>query len=473
MSVIKNRTAFKECDIRGKYPDEVDEALFRQVGFAFGRQVRQRSTEHLLKDTVVVGGDHRLSTPALKSNFLAGLSATGVKIIDLGVIPTSVVYWAKSKRHVQASAAVTASHNPAEFNGLKIMNGDRPPTPEEILSLANSAEDGPAEAGAELHRIGEWADVIDEYQDEIVATFTSRGIESLAIVVDPGNGCQAGIASEVYTQLGARVTALHDRRDGLFRERHPDCAIPEHLAALVTAVRRTRADLGIAFDGDGDRLAVVDNRGRILGSERLGMILLRGPLRPQARDFIILDIKCSMQLERTAAELDGRPLRCRSGHAYMKKMVLDRQACMGVELSGHIFLQAIEGRDDPLYTSLLLSAYLAGQSSTLADWVDQLPQIYMTPDVRLPMASDKIDRIIDVCRQGFAGSQIETVDGVRLLWEEGWLLVRRSITEPKITLRIEGERPQDLRTISQRLATVFPELQGAMEAAVAQVLCSV
>ena len=316
------------------------------------------------------------------------------------------------------------------------------------------------------------SEAIQAYQEEIIDTFFSKGIDSLSIVVDPGNGCQAGIASHVFSRLGATVTAIHNERDSLFRERHPDCAIPENLAALISAVKSTRADLGIAFDGDGDRLAVVDNKGRIVGSERVGMILLQGPLQPRDHDSVILDVKCSMQLERIVSKIGGSPVRCKSGHAYMKAMVLDHQAMMGVELSGHIFLREIEGRDDPLYSVLILGSCLAGSTRNLSDMVDCLPPIFMTPDVRIPMPPGEIDRLIEACSSGIEGARVETLDGVRLVWDEGWVLVRRSITEPKVTIRLEGESPEDLKTISQRFVAFRPGVAPHIEAAVAKVVDS-
>jgi phosphomannomutase/phosphoglucomutase len=472
MSVIRNRAAFKDCDVRGKYPEDVDEVIFRHAGFAFGRQIRQRTVATPANNVILVGGDHRFSTPALKENFLAGLCAHDLKIIDLGVVPTPVVYWAKVECNAQACAVITASHNPPEFNGLKIMNGECPPTPKDIQDLAEDHEDDPKQVQCPAEKITFWPDCIQAYQHYLISEFNSKKIDSLTIAVDAGNGCQAGIASEVFARLGAHVISINNHRDGLFKDRHPDCAIPENLTALISSVKKTKAQLGIAFDGDGDRLAVVDDKSRILGSERLGMILLQGPLRPEPDAAVILDIKCSMQLERIAKKLKGLPIRCKSGHAYMKRMVIERQAIVGVELSGHIFLRSLMGRDDPLYTALILGAHLAQESKPLSALVDELPPIYMTPDIRVPMPSENIDRIIKTCRKGLDGAEVETLDGVRLIWKGGWLLVRRSITEPKITIRMEGDGIDNLKTIAGLFSEAFPQLAAAVTAAVDKVVLS-
>jgi phosphomannomutase/phosphoglucomutase len=311
---------------------------------------------------------------------------------------------------------------------------------------------------------------VDTPLQELEDTFSDTDLSSLKIVVDAGAGCQAGVAFNLFKRLGTDVTALHDTADGRFPHRHPDCAIPAHLNDLVQAVRTLRADIGIAFDGDGDRLAIVDDTGQVLGAERLAMILLKGPLQLKLDAPVILDVKCSMQLERMVRAAGTVPQRCKSGHAYMKKMVITRNALMGVELSGHIFLQAISGRDDPLFTALVLCRHLAETQSVLSQLAADLPDIVMTPDIRLAFGTTSIRRIIETCSEGIDGALVETVDGVQLFWNEGWILVRRSITEPKVTIRIEGEKPFDLEQLAARFIQVFPELGVPVRSAVREAL---
>lgn len=466
----KNATpaAVKDCDIRGRYPEEVNEALFLQLGKAFGRQVVSSAHGEQGKPSVVLGCDDRPSTPALKKNFLTGLKAHDLRIMDLGVVPTPVVYWAKERAEAQASAVITASHNPPKFNGLKVMNGMKPPTPDMIWALAEEkVEEEISQFPAPVEVKG-WPDAIETYKSEIRERFSGSGIDTLSVVLDPGTGCQSGVASEVFRKLGAKVIALHDHLDGTFPERHPDCAIPEHLVTLMGAVRDSGADLGVAFDGDGDRMAAVDDLGRILASEHLGMILLKGPLRPDPGMPVIIDTKCSMHLDRLVNELQGKPIRCKSGHAYMKEMVLEKGAIMGVELSGHLFLGRLNGRDDPLYTALMLAQYLAGETSPLSSLVDSMPRMIMTKDLRIPMAGEEMERIIEGLKRGPEGARVEMLDGVRLVWDHGWLLARRSITEPKITIRWEGETLEDLKRIGRVLAENFQRLSPHVERALEQ-----
>lgn len=453
--------AFKDCDIRGLYPSEVDEDLFENIGIAFGRDVASRSYPGMKPGLIVLGGDARLSTPSLRDRLVGGLVSSPVRIADLGQVPTPVVYWAKDRLKAQASAIVTASHNPPSWNGLKLTNGPMPPTPEDIAGLADAVRN--VDSGGPTHGgVSHWPSVIDEYLQELRAEFAGKGVDCAKIVVDPGNGCWSGIAAGFLESLGAQVWELHGTVDGLFRERHPDCAVPEHLTALSAAVTERKADFGIAFDGDGDRLAVVDGRGQFLGAERLAMVLLGGVLGGVGGSPIVLDVKCSMQLERKVRALGAEPIRCKSGHAYMKRQVLEHRAVAGVELSGHIFLGLIGARDDPLYTSLLLTSWLSDQDRPLANIVDELPAMYMTPDIRIAMSEDYIAGLLEACAGGVEGARVEILDGARLIWPDGWILVRRSITEPKVTIRLEGETPDGLKRIGSVFCQRFPEIGDAV-----------
>ena len=470
MPRLKNLTAFKDCDIRGKYPAHVNEALFAHVGASFGSLIARQTFSGCHPGTLVLGNDNRLSTPALKRHFLRGVLAHPIVVVDLGQIPTPVVYWAKTQLKGQASAVITASHNPADYNGLKVTNGPHPPTPKDILALAVINKGPWATADDIKKKLMPWTEALTRYLQDLESRTINCNLSGLKIVVDAGGGCQAGVASSLFRRLGANVTALHDTADGHFLHRHPDCAIPAHLEDLVQAVRTLQADIGIAFDGDGDRLAVVDDTGQVLGAERVGMILLQGPLPLQRGAPVILDVKCSMQLERMARAAGALPQRCKSGHAHMKNMVIARNALMGVELSGHIFLQAIEGRDDPLFTALMLCRYLAETRSVLSQLAAGLPEMVMSPDIRVALSAAAIKRTIETCGEGMDGAEVETMDGVRLVWENGWILVRRSITEPKITIRMEGEKRSDLEQLASRFIKVFPDLSAAVRAALGKTL---
>jgi len=465
-----NTEAFKDCDIRGTTPDQVNEDIFARVGREFGALLANDMADTPSTDTVVIGGDGRHSTPALLDAAIRGLAGSPIGIVNLGIrVPTPAIYWAKDRLGAHASAIVTASHNPPHWNGLKVMRGPMPPRPEDIQYLAAKAGQSDATPSAGMADIRTVDSIVQDYIDDLVARFQAQHLGGLKIVVDPGNGCLSGVASHVLRDLGAEVVALHDRIDPDFTERNPDCAVPEHLADLIKAVRAEAADFGVGFDGDGDRLAVVDDTGRLLGSERVAMLLFQGALSLGSDDTVILDNKCSMHLDRAIAAAGATAIRCKSGHAYMKRMVLEKSAVAGVELSGHVFLGSINGRDDPLYTTALLAGWLARQEHSMSELVDGFPKMFMTNDIRIEMEKPEIDRLLADCGEGLEGAEVQRIDGVRLIWPDGWLLVRRSITEPKVTIRLEGETRPELERVALVFTGRFPHLSGRINEAVAAV----
>lgn len=463
-------TAFRECDIRGHYPDEVNEALMEAVGDAFGYKIIERGREGTDIPVVLVGGDARLTTASLKRGLIGGLIRHELRVADLGRVPTPVVYWAKARYEAAACAMVTASHNPPDWNGLKLMLGPFPPTQDDYRELAEAYHTYSRKSIHVQYAVETWDDCLTTYLKEFVTAFSSDKWLDLSVVVDAGNGCQAGVASHLIRKLDGMVHAIHDVVDGTFPDRHPDSAVPEHLCVLQETVRRTASDFGVAFDGDGDRLNVVDDCGRVLGAERLGMILLKHAFESGNGQTVVLDVKCSMQLERYISQFGFVPVRCKSGHAYMKRMMLERNAAFGIEVSGHLFWGCLEGRDDPLYTACCLGRILVQHKIKLSEWVDRLPVMYLTPDIRIPMEAPRIESVIERCLQGFDGARIETLDGVRLVWEDGYVLVRRSITEAKLTVRMEGENSDSLKRVANRFIRQFTDLERCITSAVERVL---
>jgi phosphomannomutase/phosphoglucomutase len=459
--------AIKGCDIRGRYPAEVNEALFDLVGCNFGRQVREAEFEGWEHPIVIVGGDGRRSTASLKGRILSALAGQGCAAISLPVAtPTPIAYWAKNRRKAQAVAVITASHSPADWNGLKVMNGPLPPVPDDISALAR-----PLDSRGASGAVGRAVDddrAVEDYLLERRQAFQGQGIERLPVAIDPGSGCQAGVASRLFRALGARVTAIHDELDGAFLRRHPDCAVPGHLAALGEAVRQAGAAVGIAFDGDGDRLALVDEMGRPLSAEQVAMLLLTRAVPVPKGAPVILDIKSSMHVERLVREVGGLPIRCKSGHAFIKRAVLEQDAVMGSEVTGHLYLQDLEGIDDPLYTALLFCRWLAGERTALSALVDGLPLFHVSPDIRLPMPAENIAALQERLLTKVPATEIDRTDGVRLVWPEGWLLARCSVMEQAVTLRFEGGEAEDLTAVVERFLGVFPELRARVSEALAR-----
>ncbi len=461
---MSEHAAVKECDIRGPWPDEVDATFFEQAGRNLGATVAGGGFAGFHPATVLVGGDGRASTPALRAALQEGLLAEGVDVFDVaGATPTPALYWMRQVVSAQAVAIVTASHSPPHWNGLKVMNGPLPPTPAEVEAL--DAAPPPRRGAGRRHALGS---ILDAYVAARIAPFVASGLPGFEVVVDPGGGCQSGVASRAFRELGAGVDALHDELDPAFRKRHPDCAVPRHLTELAARVPAVGAAMGVAFDGDGDRLAVVDDRGRFVPAEKVALLLIDGPVAVRPGDVIVLDIKASMQLERAVARRGGTAVRMKSGHAYMKRAVIERGATLGSEVSGHLFFGALSGIDDPLFAALALARWVAASGTRLSDRVDALPAFHLSPDLRLPIAAAEIDALLATLPTRFPDAEVQRVDGVRLVWPNGWLLARRSITEAACTLRFEGEDAAALAAIRARFVDAYPALAAALDAAAAK-----
>lgn len=457
--------AIKECDIRGPCPDEVHAALFALAGRNFGQAVVSRAFAGRNPHTVVVGGDGRATTPELRAALQRGLIEAGASVFEVpGAVPTPALYWTREMFAAQAVAIVTASHSPPHWNGLKVMQGPLPPTPADILALAADPP-APLRQGGNRHLV---SGALDCYRAARLAPFAAAGLAGLGVAVDPGGGCQAGVASRTFRELGASVTALHDELDPAFRQRHPDCAVPKNLTALAQHVPAVGAAMGAAFDGDGDRLAIIDDRGRFVAAEKVAMLLVDGPLALAPGDVVVLDVKASMQLERAVERRGGIALRMRSGHAYMKRAVIERGAVLGSEVSGHLFFGALGGIDDPLHAALLLARWLAEGGVALSERVDALPAFHLSPDLRLRIAADEIDALLESLPERFPDAEVQRIDGVRLVWPEGWLIARRSITDALCTLRFEGADATALDSIRARFAGAYPALRSALDAAAAK-----
>ncbi|MCU0804619.1 MAG: hypothetical protein MUF79_05965 [Burkholderiales bacterium] len=459
---MADHSAIKECDIRGPFPESVSVPLFELAGRNFAARVASRAFPPMGANTVVVGGDGRASTPVLRAALTEALLGSGVSVFDLpGALPTPMLYWARETIAAQSVAIVTASHSPPSWNGLKVMNGPLPPMPDEIRELAADRA-APARGQGKRHRVD---GALECYLATRMAPWAAGGLERLAIAVDPGGGCQSGVASRAFAELGASVYAVNDRLDPEFRSRHPDCANPAHLEALAGVTRSTGAAMGVAFDGDGDRLAIIDDRARHVPPEKIAMLLADGPLALGPGDALVMDIKASMHLERAVERRGARAIRMKSGHAYMKRAVITEGAVLGTEVSGHHFFGALRGIDDPLHAALMLAAWLAGGDAPLSERVDALPVFHLSPDLRLRIPAEDIDALLASLPERFPEARAELLDGVRLVWPEGWLLARRSITEAACTLRFEGDDAGALASIKARFVGAYPAFRSAVAGA--------
>ena len=443
---------YKACDIRGIYPDELDAELYRRLGSAIGTLLRRRH-EH---PVVLVGGDLRASTQPLKTSIIAALATTGCHVLDLGIVPTPLVYFAARRRPSHALAIVTASPNPPQCNGLKLMVGRRPVTPADIEQVRALAEAGTFAPGT--GRIEQLA-VGSDYAEALLAA--ARPGRGLRVVLDCGNGAGSLLAPDLLRRAGYDVVELFCEPDGAFPNRSPNPSVPENLTALCRRVRDSRAALGFALDGDADRLALVDDAGRPLTGDQAIILLARHLLGPEAAgEKVVCDLKCSQAVLEAIRQAGATPLLERSGHAFIKTRVIDERARLGGELSGHFFYRELGGADDALYSALRFGELANAAGAPLSALVDSLPRYAITPDNRLPYpAADGPARLEQHAEA--ARGDVLRIDGVRVAYPDGWALARCSVTEPVLTFRFEAFAGSP-EGIAGRFLAPAPDLRAAV-----------
>jgi len=431
-------SVYKPCDIRGPV-SELSPALYRRWGQALGRRVAEG-------ETFVVGGDVRRSTPEFKAALIDGLRDAGLRVLNLGVLPTPMVYFAKHHLQAAACAIVTASHNPPGINGLKWMIGEEPVLEWEVEALRRDAE---AEAPLPARRSGsvERYDIAAEYTAWLPTIPYFDDVSPCSrVIFDPGNGCWSRRAAEYALHVfpALHVEAIHDDENGDFPHRSADVAKPEYLANLRAAVVERQADLGVAFDGDGDRVAFVDATGHALSAEEATWVLMLSFWQNIRDRGFVYDIKFSDRMAEEARALGGEPHMERSGHAFIRRRMLDEGALFGAEISGHYFYGDLDGGDDGLYSALRMIALLACTGETLAALRNTCPRIAMTPDLRLPCDAAMQAKLLDEVNTAFAEFPRTTIDGIRIDFPDGWALVRPSVTEAALTFRFEGNNTEAL-----------------------------
>ncbi len=435
---------FKECDIRGVYRENLDEENAFLIGRAVGSLLPGKS--------IVVGGDVRISTPALTGRLIDGLCRSGAEVINIGTVPTPLVYFGKSVLKAAGAVMVTASHNPAEYNGFKIMLGEMPVTPENLKELERKIEkkDFIDRKGS----VREYS-IEKEYEDFVLPLIQPQ--RKLNVVIDACNGAMSELAPDIFTRAGHDVVELFCTFDGRFPNRNPNPAVYGNLKRLQETVVQESADIGIAFDGDGDRVVFVDNLGRFCESERSFVILMKDYLAGE-KSSVVYDGKSSSVVKNSIEESGSRGIMERSGHAFIKKTFLENHSVLAGEISGHFFFREL-GFDDGLFAALKISSIISGGDKTLAEKIDEIEKTAITPDLRIAMNEDSVLGIMDYLSGFEEIYPVSRLDGIRIEFPDGWLLVRKSVTEPCITVRLEAGSRDSVTEISSRVfGKDFPEI---------------
>jgi phosphomannomutase / phosphoglucomutase len=439
-------TIFRAYDIRGI----VDETLTADIVTVIGRAIGSEAIERRV-DSLCIGYDGRHSSPDLADALARGIMATGCNVIRVGAVPTPVLYFATHELDTGSGVMVTGSHNPANYNGLKIMLGGETLHGEAIQKLLQRIRTGDFAIGQGSQSS---EDVRRAYLDRIVGDIAVAA--PLKVVLDAGNGIAGELAPLLIEELGCEVIPLYCEVDGSFPNHHPDPGKPENLADLIECVKAEGADIGLAFDGDGDRLGVVTNTGKIIWPDRLLMLFARDVVSRNPGADVLYDVKCSRRLAGVISEAGGRPIMWKTGHSLMKAKMKESGALLAGEMSGHIFFgERWMGFDDGLYSAARLLEILGVEDRHCDEVFEDFPEDISTPELNVEVSDEtKFPLIEKLSREGdFGDGNISTIDGIRVEFTDGWGLCRASNTTPVLVLRFEAETEEAL----ERIKAVFRE----------------
>ncbi|WP_062114159.1 phosphomannomutase/phosphoglucomutase [Collimonas pratensis] len=447
-----SKSIFKAYDIRGVVGVTLDEGIARQIGRAFGVAARARG-----ESVVIIGRDGRLSGPELSAALVTGLQNAGVSVIDLGVVATPMVYFATHVLGAQSGIMVTGSHNPPDYNGFKMVLAGEAIHGETIQQLYQAIANGGAGATVAAPN-GSYRrhDIKDAYLQRIVSDV--KLARPMKIVIDCGNGVAGAFAGELYRALGCEVEELFCEVDGTFPNHHPDPAHPENLQDVIRALQHSDAEIGLAFDGDGDRLGVVTKDGEIIYPDRQLMLFAADVLTRHPGREILYDVKCTRHLAPWITEHGGKPLMWKTGHSLVKAKMRETGAPLGGEMSGHVFFKdRWYGFDDGMYAGARLLELLSRESDPSAV-LNALPQSSSTPELQLKLEEGENFSLIEKL-QGeakFPGAEdIIKIDGLRVEYVDGFGLARSSNTTPVIVMRFEAESEQALARIQSEFKRVI------------------
>ena len=439
---LPSLTVFRRYDIRGIVGSTLTPEIVGNIGRAYASRLRE-----LRQSQVIVARDARLSSPGFARAFIEALLASGIDVIDLGAAPTPVAYFATHELNIPNAAIITGSHNPSDYNGLKLTARGRPLHSEKLRELyerirASRYVDGEG-------RLTE-LDIIPRYLRRIVGEIQLA--RPLRIVVDGGNGVAGATATELFRQLGCDATPIYCEPDGHFPNHHPNPSDPANLDSLIERVRSGGFDLGLAFDGDGDRLGVVDSSGEIIWPDRLMMLFSRNILQRHPGGRIVFDVKSSRHLEAEVARSGGEPVMWASGYSLIRQKISEVDAIFGGELSGHLFFRdRWYGFDDGLYAGARLLEILASESRDSHAVFADLPNGVNTPEIMVAFESEsRLRAFMEALmsgKNGFGSARVQRIDGLRVDYDDGWGLARESHTTPSLSLRFEGETDSALQRI--------------------------
>jgi len=452
--MVFNPYVFREYDIRGRVAEDFSDEFVQDLGRAFGTFVKSRGGGE-----IALSGDIRLTTPHLKENFRKGVLKTGIDVIDIGIVPTPVNYFSMWKLEVSAAVQITGSHNPPEMNGFKMSFRKKAVYGQQIQEIRRLLENKRFDTGTGIevkHTL------MEDYVDMILEKISLE--REMRIAMDCGNAAACLVAPRLFRELGVDLAELYCDVDGSFPNHHPDPTVPENLQDLTSLLGTGDFDMGIAYDGDADRIGVEDEKGKIIWADKIMCLFLPEIVEPG--DEILFDVKCSQALEEEIIRHGGKPVIWKTGHSLIKQKMSELGCKFGGEMSGHLFMaDDYFGYDDAIYVSIRLAQLLSRQGKKLSELVAELPRYYSTPEMRLNCTSDEEKfRIAEKAVTFFkANYDCLDIDGVRIKFDDGWGLVRASNTQPVIVCRFEANSQERMEEIK---ATVLHQIQEMGEVSI-------
>jgi phosphomannomutase/phosphoglucomutase len=454
-----NSSIFREYDIRGIANQDLDAAFAEQLGFAYTQFLKTHSPKNSYR--VSVGQDCRLTSPAFADALTRGLKKGGVQVIRLGVCPTPLTYFSIFHLSLDGGIMVTGSHNPGNYNGFKICVGKNTLHGHDIQKLRLIIETNlqkqslPTELTDSTNQNETEYAIIPAYIDHLVKK--TRPLKKLKVVVDAGNGTASTVAPELFQKLGLLITPLFCELDGNFPNHHPDPTVPENLKDLVKTIRSTGADLGVAFDGDSDRIGLADETGRIFYGDEIMILLARSILKENPGATIISEVKSSYRLFNDIQQKGGKPIMWKTGHSLIKSKMKETGALLAGEMSGHIFFSdRNDGYDDALYAAVRVFEILSATEQPLSALIADLEKTVTTPEIRIECEEELKFKLVDTMIEYLPqNNPATTIDGVRMDFGKGWGLARASNTQPVIVFRFEAGTEEELNVIQKTFYTAM------------------
>ena len=466
-----NDKIFREYDIRGIVGKDMDEEFAYSLGRAFGIYLTKVNPR---AEVVSVGRDGRLSSEALSSKVIQGILSAGIHVYDVGLCPTPLQYFSIRHLNLDGGIMVTGSHNPPEYNGFKLSIGGETIFGEEIQKLKEFVDQDEHAGSSDTGELKRY-DIISAYTDFMVKRFaylSDKQYKRLRVAVDAGNGTGGIVAPKILESMGCEVIPLYCEPDGRFPNHHPDPTVVEYIRDLITTTREQKADIGIGYDGDADRIGIIDSSGTIIWGDQIMIVLARDILKRRPGSVFIGDVKCSQLMFDDIERHGGKPVMWKTGHSLVKNKMKEEHAVLAGEFSGHIFIaDDYFGFDDALYTSFRLIEIMKKTGLGIHELLSDIPRLFYTPEIRLEcqeeQKKDLVNKIVDRFKEyGRSGEsplpikKIYDIDGARIVFGKGWGLVRASNTQPVIVMRFEAE---DENSLNQYRFFLESELKKAME----------